>query len=100
MSEPVVARVGCTGAALADVLVADQGSASAAQRCAEVLHRYPGVMVVLVVSPNGAVTAGFRDGATLLSMVEDLCRWTAERGEPGAYGGGVPRTECGEGVER
>lgn len=97
MSEPVVAHAGSAEAALADVLIAD-AAAPAAGWCAQLLRRYPGAAVVLVVSPTGVVTIGVRHAGVLTSTVEHLCRW-AECGEPVPHGRRVPRPERGERVE-
>jgi hypothetical protein len=58
LPEPVIAT------ALADVLVVAPEGRDPATLCAELLDRFPGARLVLVVDPRGNVTAGFRQSPT------------------------------------
>jgi len=49
--------------ALADVLVVGPAGMPPAERCAEILGRFPGVSLVLVLGVRGDITAGFRNGS-------------------------------------
>jgi hypothetical protein len=51
--------------ALADVLVVGPGGRPPAERCAEILGRFPGASLVLVLGGCGDITAGFRDGSVV-----------------------------------